>query len=194
MVMYDENAQLYTLEGLAAATILMMVIVYAIDATSMTPLTSSTSNAHGENELAALGQDIFNTLDYSEPGYRSNLQYDIIRWDGDTYTWSGTMYIAEGNLSHNLTNYNLTNILNATLIKQGIAHNVEVTFLTNNGTTYSRQRMIYNGDPSDNAVIVSRKIVLQDSDGPYSGSPIANIDSSTNFRNIVDVKLILWST
>ncbi|VVB86403.1 Uncharacterised protein [uncultured archaeon] len=191
--MIDENAQLYTLEGLGAATILMMVIVYAIDATSMTPLTSSTSNAHGENELAALGQDILNTLDYAEPGYRSNLQNDIIKWDGEMYVWSGTNYIADGNLSNNLTN-NLTIILNATLVKQGIAHNVEVTFLTSNGTTYSRQKMIYNGDPSDNAVIVSRKIVLQDNDGNFAGSPIADIDRSTNLHNIVDIKLILWST
>ena len=65
--MFDDKAQLHTLEGVAASVILLIVIIYAIDATSMTPLTASTSSVHVESELQTLGQDIFNTLDYAEP-------------------------------------------------------------------------------------------------------------------------------
>jgi hypothetical protein len=196
--MFDDKAQMHTLEGVAAATIMLLVIVYAIDATSMTPLTSSTANVHVETELQVLGQDIMGSLDYAEPGYNSNLKNDVLTWNGKEYIWNGTKYMEKGNASHpenNLTN-NLTNILNATLIKQGIAHNVELTFLTNNGTSYSLpERMIYDGDPSENAVIVSRKIVLHDGDinqTMYPNNTIPDIDPSTNLYNIVDVKLILW--
>ncbi|MCZ7404739.1 MAG: hypothetical protein O8C67_07390 [Candidatus Methanoperedens sp.] len=188
--MFDDKAKMHTLEGVAAA----LVIVYAIDATSMTPLTSSTANVHVETELQVLGQDILGALDYAEPGYNSMLKNDVLGWNGKEYTWNGTKYMEKGNASYpqnNLTN-NLTNILNATLITQGIAHNVELTFLVNNGTSYSTQRIIYNGDPSENAVIVSRKIVLQNSDTINSVNPIKDIDPSTNLYNIVDVKLILW--
>ncbi len=195
--MFDDNAQMHTLEGVAAATIMLLVIVYAIDATSMTPLTSSTANVHVETELQVLGQDMLGALDYAELGYNSKLKNDVLTWNGKEYTWNGTKYMEKGNASYlqnNLTN-NLTNILNATLITQGIAHNVELTFLANNGTTYVTQRMIYNGNPSENAVIVSRKIALHNDDinkTKLPSNPINDIDSSTDLYNIVDVKLILW--
>lgn len=189
--MFDEKAQMHTLEGVAAATIMLLVIVYAIDATSMTPLTSSTANVHVETELQVLGQDILSALDYAEPGYNSKLKNDIMGWNGSENIWSGTNYTKKGGTT-NLTN-DLTIILNATLVRQGIAHNVEMTYLSDNGTSFSTQKMIYNGDPSNNAVIVSRKIVLQNSDfNPSSDYPIKDIDPSTNLYNIVDVKLILW--
>lgn len=197
MVMLDERAQMHTLEGVAAATIMLLVIVYALDATSMTPLTSSTANVHAETELQVLGQDILSALDYAEPGYSSKLKNDVLNWTGDEYIWTATNYTqlkaGQINKSNNLTN-NLTGILYAALIKQGIAHNVVLTFLDNNTFLPISADMIYNGNPSDNAVIVSRKIVLQNSDNPSNNTnyPIKDIDPSTNLYNIVDVKLILW--
>ncbi len=194
--MFDEKAQLHTLEGVAAATILLLVIIYAIDATSMTPLTSSTSNVHVESELRALGQDILNTMDYTEPGYNSNLKNDIITWNGNEYIWSGSGYLMKDNSAFNLTN-NLTVTLNNTLIKQGIAHNVELTYIENSTLLPNNRNMIYNGDPSTSAVIVSRKIVLQDAEVPTdANNPIygKDIDPSTGLFNIVEVKLVLWRT
>jgi hypothetical protein len=57
--------------------------------------------------------------------------------------------------------------------------------------------MIYNGDPSDNAVIVSRKLTLHDGDintTKYPGNPLAleDIDPATNLFNIVEIRLTLW--
>ena len=193
--MLDEKGQMHTLEGVAAATIMLLVIVYAIDATSMTPLTSSTANVHVETELQVLGQDILGALDYAEPGYNSKLKNDVLGWDGKQYIWNGTKYLEKGIASDpqkNLTN-NLTNNFKYTLIPQGIAHSVELTFLTNNGTSLLTQKMIYNGNPSDNAMIVSRKIVLHNSDNPNNNNLLlTDIDPSTDLYNIVDVKLILW--
>ncbi|MCZ7400500.1 MAG: hypothetical protein O8C62_12665 [Candidatus Methanoperedens sp.] len=190
--MFDDKAQMHTLEGVAAATIMLLVIVYAIDATSMTPLTSSTANVHVETELQVLGQDILGALDYAEPGYNSKLKNDVLGWNGTEYTWNGNNYSDKVNASNTLDN-NITKILNSTLITQGIAHNVELTFLANNGTTYVTQRMIYNGNPSENAVIVSRKIALHSSDNPNKNNTLlTDISPSTDLYNIVDVKLILW--
>ncbi len=196
--MFDDKAQLHTLEGVAASVLLLMVIIYAIDATSMTPLTSSTANLHVETELAALGQDILNTLDYSEPGHNSKLKNDILAWDGKTYVlWDGTNYSEWGNVtSQNYLNNTLTNVLIGTLVRQGIAHNVEISFIAANKTSLSTMKMIDNGNPSDNAVIVSRKIVIHNNEAGVLNSsyPIKDIDTSTNLLNIVDIKLILWRT
>ena len=194
--MFDDKAQLFTLESVAAASIMLIVIIYAIDATSMTPLTASTSSVHVEAELRAMGQDIFNILDYAEPGYRSRLKMDIAAWDGKEYIWSGSNYTIKGttNVTGNLTN--ITELLNTTLIKQGTAHNLDVVFLSRrpDNTTYPvKIKIIFNGDPSNNAVIVSRKIVLQNSDiNTNNTRTIEDIDLSSNFYNIVDIKLTLW--
>lgn len=194
--MFDEKAQLHTLEGVAASVIMLMVIIYAIDATSMTPLTASTSSVHVESELQTLGQDIFNTLDYAEPGYKSNLKYDIMNWTGQDYIWNGTSYIENGNVSSPINfNNNLTRLLKETLIKQGIAYKVEVVYLinSNNITVPSPSyNLIYAGSPSYNAVIVSRKIVLQNTDILSAGNPIGDIDPSSNLMNIVEIKLVMW--
>jgi len=206
--MFDDKAQLHTLEGVAAATIILLVIIYAIDATSLTPLTSTSSNVHIEKELEFLGQDILNYLDYSEPGYGSKLRDDITNWDGSTYIWNGSAYMNDDNLM--LNNSNLTSIFIQTLNKRGIAHNVELTFIDNSSFLPVTRTMIYNGDPSNNAVIVSRKIVLQNI-GSKNGTLqrnddrgkdedniskeneiIPDIDPSTNFYNIVDVKIVMW--
>ncbi len=188
--MFDEKAQLHTLEGVAASVILLLVIIYAIDATSMTPLTASTSSTHVEYELQTLGEDILNTLDYSEPGYSSKLKNDIARWDGKEHIWTGSDYKEKGGTV--LLNNNLTEILKKTLVKRGIAYNVELTFLDNSTLILDTLNMIYNGDPSNNAVIVSRKIVLQDTDMVSPYNPIGDIDLPTNLHSIVDVKLVMW--
>lgn len=195
--MLDEKAQLFTLEGVAAASIMLIVIIYAIDATSMTPLTASTSSVHVEAELRAMGQDIFNILDYAEPGYRSKLKSDVVAWSWNPreYIWSGSNYTEKGttNVTGNLTN--ITELFNATLIRQGTAHNLDFVFLypgADNKTYPVKIKVIFNGDPSNNAVIVSRKIVLHDSDNVNTDSTIKDIDSSSNFYNIVDIKLTLW--
>ncbi len=193
MVIFDEKAQLHTLEGVAAATIMLLVIVYAIDATSMTPLTSSTANVHVEVELQLLGQDILSALDYAEPGYNSKLKNDISNWSGSEYIWTATNYtkLSSGQITQNNLTNNLTEILKATLVRRGIAHNVVLTFIDDTTFSPTSEYMIYNGDPSDNAVIVSRKLVLHNSDNPDS-TKIKDIDPSTNLYNIVDVKLVLW--
>lgn len=193
--MFDENAQLHTLEGVAAATLLLMVIIYAIDATSITPLTASTANLHIESEVQMLGQDMLNTLDYAEPRNNSELKNFIINWNGNQYVWSGNAYDSGGEkLDNNIT---IIKIFNNTLIKQGIAHNMEVIYLeeVDNFTRPSSPAiMIYNGEASNNGVIVSRKIVLHDTDNTNSANPIKDIDTSTNLYNIVDIRLILWRT
>lgn len=194
--MFDDKAQMYTLEGISAAAIMFLILLYAIDATSLTPLTSSTANVHVESELQLLGQDILSALDYTEPGYDSRLKSDVSNWTGYTYVWNGRSYIDPLNLSRaNLSN-NLTRVFEKVLVKQGIAHNVELTYLASDGVNQTylvSSDMINNGDPSDNAIIVSRKIVLHNNNINETNLPlIMDIDRATDLYNIVDVKIILW--
>lgn len=195
---FDDNAQLHTLEGVASASLILMVMVYIIDATSMTPLTSSSSNMHMESELEILGQDILNVMSYTEPGYDSKLKSDIIDWDGNEYVWNGTNYIEKGaeNSGRELKN-NFTNILTNALTSKAIAHNIEITYISisNNATYLLSKNMINNGDPSNNAIKISRKVTLHDREINSTRFPsvmISDIDPSTSFYNIVDIKIVMW--
>ena len=188
-------AQMHTLEAIMAATIMVMIIVFAVQATSLTPLTSSTANAHIEAQLQVIGQDMLSALDHSQYGQKSNLKNDILNWNGDEYAWNSEYYKSRTNASVTL-NSSMEDILTYIAIPRGIAHNIQFSHMSDAGR-FSSIFYIYNGDPSDNAVIISRKIVLSNPDigntsAFQANTGIIDIDDTTDFYNIVDVKLILW--
>ncbi|MCQ6961720.1 DUF7288 family protein [Methanolobus chelungpuianus] len=198
----NPSAQIYTLEALMALLLIIGVIIFTVQATSLTPLTSSTANAHIEAQLQILGQDMLNSLDYAEYGQDSPLKRDILNWDGAYYTWDSCEYSSvNGDV---LTNSSTAEILKTVAAGKGIAHNVEVAWLRedlkdSHKYTYRWEKYIYNGEPSDNAVIITKRILLSDTDFPNmdpssfrQNTGIRDADTGTDFYNVVDVKLTLW--
>nr|WP_321497160.1 hypothetical protein [uncultured Methanolobus sp.] len=192
----DAKAQMHTLEAVMAALIMIGVIVFAVEATSLTPLTSSTANAHIEAQMQTIGQDMLNALSYAPNGHDSALKRDVMNWDGTEYVWNGTAYESRMSTNATLTNSNLADMFAFVTIPRGIAHNIHFTWINEDGVSIARP-YIYNGDPSDNAVIISKKVVLSDYEVGNVSSFAANtgipdIDNSTAFYNIVNVKMTLW--
>ncbi len=195
----DEKAQLHTLEAVIASMMVVGIIIFTVQATSLTPLTASTANSHIEAQLQTIGQDMMNALSYSPYGHSSDLKNDILNWDGDSYVWSGAEYRATGNQSHSLENSSLAESLDMIAVRRGIAHNVHFTWVNEDGIVLSR-RYIYNGDPSNNAVVISKMIHLCEAEignatefRERTGIPSADPDTpSTDFYNIVNVKMTLW--
>ena len=186
---------MHTLEAIMATTIMIAVLVFAVQATALTPLTSSTANAHIESQIHTLGQDMLTVLDHSAYGTNSALKDQIIEWNGDEYVWTATSYCSRTNSSDILAGP-LTEMLELVVIENGIAHNIEFTFNTETGSSQTIP-LIYNGDPSDNAVIISRKVLISNTDIEdavtfASDTGIFDMDSSTDYYNIIDVKLTMW--
>lgn len=191
----DPSAQMHTLEAVMAATIMVMVIIFTVQATSLTPLTSSTANAHIEAQLQTIGQDMLNALDYSAYGQTSSLKNDVLNWNGEEYVWNGTHYRSRSS-TDTLVNSSIADMMIFVAVERGIAHNVEFTYLRDTGTTVTLP-YIYNGEPSNNAIIISRKVVLSDPDieDPAvfaANTTIQDMDVATDLYNIVNVKLSLW--
>lgn len=192
----DISAQMHTLEAVVAAMIMVSIIVFTIQATSLTPLTSSTANAHIEAQLQTMGQDMLSALSYSASGEDSQLKEDILSWDGKEYVWNGSTYRTTNSENKALQNSALADILTLVAVPRGIAHNVHFSWVTDEGIMTDKS-YIYNGDPSDNAVIISKKVVLSDIDVGNTSAFIANTgipdaDTNTDFYNIVNVKMTLW--
>ncbi|WP_406670538.1 hypothetical protein V7O67_00755 [Methanolobus sp. ZRKC4] len=193
-VKFDTSAQLHTLEALMTLIIITGIIIFTVQATSLTPLTSSTANAHIEAQLQTMGRDMLNVLDHSHYGQNSSLKEDILNWDGEKYTWNSIDYVSKNN--NNLENSSTADLLESVIVSKGIAHNVEFAVIGSTGTIMTLP-YIYNGEPSDNAVIVSRRVLLSNSDIAdtsqfRSDTGIPDADTSTDFYNLVDVKMTLW--
>ncbi len=183
--MRDESGQLYTFEGISVAFMMLLVIIFVVKASPLTPLTSSASNQRIEAQLETQGMDILTTLDYAASG-NSPLKNAIIEWRGDEFDGQTTIYPAA-------VDY-FSSVLQDSLGAEGIAYDLELSAYDPSGDIVTH-RMFWNGLPSDNAVIVSRKVVLHDED--VSGNAdfqakIKDMDTTNEFYNIVDVRLTLW--
>jgi hypothetical protein len=180
-----------------------------VESTSVTPLTSSFTNQHIKLELQNMGTDLLTVLDESpeaatlpaEPYTPSKLKVSITDWlmssNGGTiwYAWSNnsTKYISLVNYNPTTSNLStpLSDALSVFLTKYGIAFNVEVRYSNLDGKLMNT-KMIWNGDPSDNSVTVSRIVVLHDGDVLSMNSVIPDISPSSQLYNTVEVRLTMW--
>ena len=63
MLSGDDRGQIQTIEAFIAAIILITVLVIVVQATSVTPLTTSFTNQHVKYEFQNMGQDVLSSLD-----------------------------------------------------------------------------------------------------------------------------------
>jgi len=183
----NDRAQLYTMEGVASAMLMIVVVIFVLKAAPLTPNSASAAHMHIEKELEIRGQDLLTVLDYTPPDTEySQLKQAIMGWTGSQFDGQAAIRPLGG--PTNVT----AGIFREVLGDIGIAYNIE--FFYNTPTGYESRAMLWNGRPSDNAVIVSRKIVLHDEDmsANLALSEIIPDMSSTEFYNIVVVRMTLW--
>lgn len=203
------NGQIQTVEAITAAIILLSVIALVVEATSVTPLTSSFTNQHIKLELQNIGTDLlaaqdetpYSVLPMDDPNVPSQLKQSITYWINNTnggydwYAWSNdsTKYISLVHLNSSAPSINtsLTDVLSVLLRKYGIAYNVELRYSDPAGKIWN-SKMIWNGDPSDNSVTVSRIVVLHDGDIGVPTCIISDISPTTQLYNTVEVRLTMW--
>ncbi|MFB6121501.1 MAG: hypothetical protein ABEJ68_10340 [Halobacteriaceae archaeon] len=177
------RAQAHTLEAFVAALLVLGGVVFAIQATAVTPLSASTSNQHIENQQRAQATDLLTTT-HANDSLRSAV---FMAWNA-TYQ---TNYPREG----------VGVALNRTFGDPGIAFNVRVT-----ATNASVGKVFVNqGTPTDNAVTASHPVVLFD-DTPHPDPAYANVsewaqtgnfnvpDSSpdTEVYAVMEVHITVW--
>lgn len=205
----DDRGQMHTLEGIGAAFLIIMVLAIVVQTTSVTPLSTSFTNQHVKLELQNMGSDILSTMDATPvsnatgPETPSLLKQSIVDWavyyNYDLFSWNNTTYFSMTNTSHSDLNTPLSNILKFALIDNGILFDVEVSYVgvDNNVRT---SKMIWNGDPSENSVTVSRFVVLQDDN--YEIPPGTRFDEGyilpdvsgpgESLHNVAEVRLTMW--
>ena len=186
----NNNAQLYTVEGIAAGILMLIVVIFVVKAAPLSSSTSSSSNKDVEAQLEILGQDILTTLDFKpEDSLNSHLKEFVMDWR-DNITYGNPCAGSPQSINYTC------NVLQEALGDDGIAYNLELKYeipADVSSNIISTSTVLKNGNPSDNAVIVSKRIILHHDDPIYPNSPIKSIVNQTNNpTNTVMVRLILW--
>lgn len=182
-ILKDNTGQMYTLEGAATAIMIVFLVVFIVQASPLTPLTSSASHQQVESQIETSGSDLLIVLDYVPEGETySPLKKALVDWTGVEFDGQSSTYPNSV--------YDLTSVFNRALLADGTAYNLVVAYQNDNKKWDSRA-MLWNGRPSDNAVLVSRKVVIHDEDA-ISASFIPDLSPNSSFYNILDVRLTLW--
>ena len=191
-----DRGQAHTLEGVIAGLLLLSSIIFALQMTAVTPLSASTSSQHIENQQRSVAAGVLSAAAESD-----GLAETILYWnesDGEFYNTS-----ERGYYTADAPNTTLGETLNRSFDQRGISYNLYVHFQSPSGKTI-RNRVVYRGVPSDNAVSASRTVTLADDDRLYDhelrqtnttlneSSTFYAQDIGTGVYNVVRVEVVAW--
>lgn len=193
----DDRGQAHTVEAFIAALLLISGLLFAMQATAVTPLSASTSNQQIENQQRALAADLLSTE--AENG---SLKEAVLYWNTSSggFQDSGELgyYQEVGTQNAFMTS------LNETLAERRIAYNVRIRYHEPNSAAPSvtTDEMVILGQASDNAVTASRTVTLYDDDrltgendctlDSCSSFYASNVDSTSRLYNRVEVRITTW--
>ena len=191
----EDRSQAYTLEAIIAAVLLISSLVFALQVTAVTPLSASTSNQHIENQQRAAAVGVLTSA--QEAGA---LKDAVLYWND-----SAEAYDDADQLTHYTNSYppnEFGNITERAFDGRGLAGNV----LVYHNESEAPSRMVYRGEPSDNAVSASRTVTIYDDDNltapPSNQTTAGNADSfadavpedasGNSVYNVVRVEVVVW--
>lgn len=190
------RGQAHTLEAFVAAALIIGGLIFATQATAVTPLSASTSNQHIENQQQATIEGLLATS--VDDGALADA---VLYWDPDNETFQDA---PENGIYAEAPPNAFGDALRDTLTQRQIAFNVNVRYRTANSGT-DVEPMVRMGEPSDNAVTATRTV------GLYDSSRLTGEDTSTlsqvegsdgefyapdtddgQLYNVVEVEVIAW--
>ena len=190
------RGQAHTLEAFVAAALIIGGLIFATQATAVTPLSASTSNQHIENQQQATIEGLLATS--VDDGALADA---VLYWDPDNETFQDA---PENGIYAETPPNAFGDALRDTLTQRQIAFNVNVRYRTANSGT-DVEPMVRMGEPSDNAVTATRTV------GLYDSSRLTGEDTSTlsqvegsdgefyapdtddgQLYNVVEVEVIAW--
>ena len=189
------RGQIYTLEAVIAAVLLMSSLVFALQVTAVTPLSASTSNQHIENQQRASASGVLTAA--QEAGALKNA---TLYWDDS----EGEFHNATGQREYYTSDYppnEFGNITERAFAGRGLAVNVRIYPHANSTDT---TRLVYRGEPSDNAVSASRTVTIYDDDdltapnatkkaaGSSFDEAVPEDSGGNSVYNVVRVEVTVW--
>lgn len=188
------RGQAYTLEAVIASVLLISSLVFALQVTAVTPLSASTSNQHIENQQRASAAGVLTAA--QEAGV---LKDAVLFWNDSRAEFHDAERVTFYTNSYPPNEFG--NITRRAFEGRGLAVNI----LIYPDANADASRMVYRGEPSDNAVSASRTVTIYDDDAltaPGTSTTAANANnysevvpedpSGNNVYNVVRVEVTIW--
>jgi len=200
-----DDGQLYTLEGLAAAAVLLLAMIYALNAFVVSP-TSDVNPGTETNQRVA--DDLLKNAAENTTDTNNTLKEMLLNWNataGSVGFENSTdgVYYYEGE-DPDTGGLEFGEDLQKVLTEEGISYNIDASFTKNNDST-GRIPIVDKGEPTTSALSASRTVVLLDDDEVTKGGgtvdlinttryPIPKDPSrSTDVYNQVQVRITVWT-
>ena len=152
----DDRGQAHTLEAFTAALLLVTGLIFATQATAVTPLSASTSNQHVENQAEVAAGDFLTTTEAS-----GNLTAALLYYDEDGFVNASDEGTYGGVPPES---HPLHGPLSESFGDRQIAFNVDVYYPEDGGNSTGNTQMVDMGVPSDNAATASTRVALYGDD------------------------------
>ncbi|TKR28019.1 DUF7288 family protein [Natronomonas salsuginis] len=195
------RGQAHTLEAFTAAVLIIGGLLFATQATAVTPLSASTSNQHIENQQQASIEGLL-----SATAANGTLSEAVLYWDAQNETFAGTP--DRGTYAEGPPNA-FGEALNDLLLDRRIAFNVNVRYPAPNAEDETDvEEMVRMGEPSANAVAATRSVGLYDGSNlsapdddrsleAVQSDPDAEFyapetDTTSRLYTVVEVEVVAW--
>lgn len=195
-----ERGQAHTLEAVVAGLLLLSSVIFALQMTAVTPLSASTSSQHIENQQRSVARGVL-----ASAAEQDALKPTVLYWNNSSSEFYGYTENSRPDYAGKTPNTTFGEMLNRTFNQRGISYNVYLEYRAKNSDRQTNRQFIYNGVPSDNAVVAARTVTLMDQEPLYTenetqmhnltvsdvnGYPIQDIDGPV--YNVVRVEVVVW--
>ena len=160
------RGQAYTLEAVIASVLLVSSLVFALQVTAVTPLSASTSNQHIENQQRASASGVLTAAQKA-----GALKDAVLYWNDSEAEFHDAERVTY--YTNNYPPNEFGNITARAFDGRGLAVNMLIHY----NESEEPSRMVYRGEPSDNAVSASRTVTI------YNDSELTAPDTSTTVGN-----------
>lgn len=201
----EDRGQAHTVEAILASVLIVLAVLFTLQTTAVTPLSSTTTDKHLENQER---ETVTNAIEIAHSN--GTLKQTLLNWE-TTNTTNHDRDGFAGRENPNETGYYTSMDADTTLLDQlsesidttQTAYNVNVVYY-HTSTDPRSKTLLRSGSPSDNVISVRKPIVLHDSDTLTTNESVAlqetnssrfyadDLNTSTPIYNYVEVEVVVW--
>jgi hypothetical protein len=206
----DDRGQAFTLEGVVAAFLVLMALLFALQSVLLTPITVGSVDESTQSRMRTQANDILRVTANNGTG---DLSFYARYWSPVDRTFAGGKNPEVGyGRAGPQGPYDFGELLRQTFTERGRNYNVVLVYQLPDGNGTDSVRMVYQGEPSNSAVVATYTVTLYDDmtlTGPAASSTtLAEMDTNaTNNQdgyfyapdavdgvvyNVIEVRLVVW--
>jgi hypothetical protein len=154
----DPRGQAHTLEAVVASLLVVSALLFALQSAAVTPLSTSTSSEQIQAQQADAARGML--VAGMENG---SLRRALLHWDPSAESFVGTTGDRSYYTSRSaIGSFGFGRLFQRGFAERSVAYNVVLWYRTASGR--ESQRLIYRGEPSDNAISATMTTTVYDDD------------------------------